>query len=122
MSDADAALLVVDEVSRTNTDLSVVRKPFERYSSSGEINTHVHDTQQVIERVAEAFVRSFARGGDIGQADRQRHAAGAASAPASARLRAGAAQILRRRRAADVGPVDAGFAARGHIKRAARRR
>jgi phosphomannomutase len=32
-----------------------VRKPFERYSSSGEINTHVHDPLAVIEHVAGAF-------------------------------------------------------------------
>ena len=38
-----ASLIVLDEVSRVDTDLSVVRKPFERYSSSGEINTHVDD-------------------------------------------------------------------------------
>ena len=34
-----ASLLVLDEISRADTALSVVRKPFERYSSSGEINT-----------------------------------------------------------------------------------
>ena len=36
-----------------DSDLSVVRKPFERYSSSGEINTQVDDPDAVIERVAE---------------------------------------------------------------------
>ena len=36
-------MLVLDEISRADTALSVVRKPFERYSSSGEINTHVAD-------------------------------------------------------------------------------
>ena len=50
-----AAVLVLDELSRANTDLSVVRKPFERYSSSGEINTHVDDPPQVLERVAAAY-------------------------------------------------------------------
>ena len=50
-----ASLLVLNEVSRAQTDLSVVRKPFERYSSSGEINTHVADTQATIAHVAEAF-------------------------------------------------------------------
>ena len=50
-----AAVLVLDEISRANTDLSVVRKPFERYSSSGEINTHVSDPQQVLERVAASY-------------------------------------------------------------------
>jgi phosphomannomutase len=50
-----ASMLVLNEVSRANADLSVVRKPFERYSSSGEINTEVHDTQAVIEHVASKF-------------------------------------------------------------------
>lgn len=50
-----AGLLVLNEVSRAHTDLSVVRKPFERYSSSGEINTHVADTQVVIDKVAAEF-------------------------------------------------------------------
>ena len=50
-----AAVLVLDELSRANTDLSVVRKPFERYSSSGEINTHVDDPPAVLERVAAAY-------------------------------------------------------------------
>lgn len=50
-----ASLLVLNEVSLAQTDLSVVRKPFERYSASGEINTHVADAQTVIEHVAAAF-------------------------------------------------------------------
>ena len=33
----------------------VLRKPFERYAASGEINTHVDDPSAVIERVSEAF-------------------------------------------------------------------
>jgi phosphomannomutase len=47
-----ASMFVLDELSRAQSDLSVVRKPFERYSSSGEINTQVHDQAAVIERVA----------------------------------------------------------------------
>jgi phosphomannomutase len=50
-----AALLVLDELSRSGTDLSVVRKPFERYSASGEINTQVADAAAVIDAVAEHF-------------------------------------------------------------------
>jgi phosphomannomutase len=50
-----AALIVLDEVSRSGTDLSVVRKPFERYSSSGEINTSVDDTDAVMAKVASVF-------------------------------------------------------------------
>ena len=50
-----ASMLVLNEVSRANADLSIVRKPFERYSSSGEINTQVADTDAVIEKVAAQF-------------------------------------------------------------------
>jgi phosphomannomutase len=50
-----ATMFVLDELSRQHSDLSVVRKPFERYSASGEINTHVDDPAAVIERVASAF-------------------------------------------------------------------
>ena len=50
-----ASMLVLNEVSRAETDLSVVRKPFERYSSSGEINTQVPDTAMVIAHVAQQF-------------------------------------------------------------------
>jgi phosphomannomutase len=51
-----ASMFVLDELSRAHSDLSIVRKPYERYSSSGEINTHVDDPAAVIERVAAAFV------------------------------------------------------------------
>ncbi len=50
-----ATMLMLDEVSRVQQDLSVVRKPYERYSSSGEINTQVSDTSAVIETVAAHF-------------------------------------------------------------------
>jgi phosphomannomutase len=50
-----ASLLVLDEISRADTVLSVVRKPFERYSSSGEINTQVGDPLAVMAKVAEEF-------------------------------------------------------------------
>ncbi|MDO8390895.1 MAG: phosphomannomutase/phosphoglucomutase [Actinomycetota bacterium] len=50
-----ASMLVLNEVSLAQAPLSVVRKPFERYSSSGEINTAVADTQAVIDRVAAEF-------------------------------------------------------------------
>ena len=35
--------------------LSVLRKPFERYAASGELNTTVPDTAAVIDRVAAAY-------------------------------------------------------------------
>ncbi|MGI9644930.1 MAG: phosphomannomutase/phosphoglucomutase [Ilumatobacteraceae bacterium] len=47
-----ASLMVMEEVGRASQSLSVVRKPFERYSSSGEINTQVDDASAVIERVS----------------------------------------------------------------------
>ena len=50
-----ATILVLDEISRADTVLSVVRKPFERYSSSGEINTQVGDPAAVMARVAAEF-------------------------------------------------------------------
>ena len=50
-----ASLLVLDEVSRVQQDLSVVRQPYERYSSSGEINTQVNDANIVLDVVAATF-------------------------------------------------------------------
>ncbi|MEO6124193.1 MAG: phosphomannomutase/phosphoglucomutase [Ilumatobacteraceae bacterium] len=50
-----ATMLMLDEVSRVQQDLSVVRKPYERYSSSGEINTQVEDPEAVIAMVADHF-------------------------------------------------------------------
>jgi phosphomannomutase len=50
-----ASLIVLEELSRADQELSIVRKPFERYSASGEINTAVSDPQRVIERVSAHF-------------------------------------------------------------------
>ncbi len=50
-----ATMLVLNEMSLADSDLSVVRKPFERYSASGEINTQVADAAAVIDRVAAEF-------------------------------------------------------------------
>ena len=50
-----ASLLVLAELSRSDVPLSELRRPFERYASSGEINTHVADPAAVIARVAAAF-------------------------------------------------------------------
>jgi phosphomannomutase len=47
-----ATMLMLAELSLADQPLSVMRKPYERYSSSGEINTQVTDTGRVIERVA----------------------------------------------------------------------
>ena len=50
-----AALCVLEVVSRAGVPLSEVRKPYERYADSGEINTEVGDPAAVIEAVAVAF-------------------------------------------------------------------
>ncbi|MEI7593224.1 MAG: phosphomannomutase/phosphoglucomutase [Actinomycetes bacterium] len=50
-----AALVVLEVLARSGKPLSQLRIPFERYVASGEINTEVGDTQQVIEAIAERF-------------------------------------------------------------------
>jgi phosphomannomutase len=50
-----ATMLVLEELSRAGQPLSILRKPFERYAASGEINTQVDDTSAAIELVSKAF-------------------------------------------------------------------
>jgi phosphomannomutase len=50
-----AALLVLEQLCRADVPLSELRKPFERYSQSGEINSRVDDPQAVIERIAAEY-------------------------------------------------------------------
>ncbi|HEX3541354.1 MAG TPA: phosphomannomutase/phosphoglucomutase [Acidimicrobiales bacterium] len=50
-----AALVVLEVLSKSDQPLSELRRPFERYADSGEINTTVDDPHAVIERVAAAF-------------------------------------------------------------------
>ncbi|CAN5655475.1 phosphomannomutase/phosphoglucomutase [soil metagenome] len=50
-----AALHVLEQRSQAGVPLSEMRKPFERYMASGEINTEVPDPLAVIEKVAAAF-------------------------------------------------------------------
>jgi phosphomannomutase len=50
-----AALVLLEELSRSGTTLSVLRRPFERYASSGEINTVVEDVHRTIDRVSNEF-------------------------------------------------------------------
>jgi phosphomannomutase len=50
-----AALVVLEQISKAGVALSALRKPFDRYAASGEINTTVSDAAAVIERVAAAF-------------------------------------------------------------------
>ncbi|MGA0784510.1 MAG: phosphomannomutase/phosphoglucomutase [Ilumatobacteraceae bacterium] len=50
-----AALVVLEEMSRTGLPLSKLRESVERYANSGEINTQVKDIAAVIARVAEKY-------------------------------------------------------------------
>ncbi|HEY8093860.1 MAG TPA: phosphomannomutase/phosphoglucomutase, partial [Acidimicrobiales bacterium] len=50
-----ATMLVLEQLSHAGAALSTVRKPFERYAASGEINTEVGDPVAVLERVADAY-------------------------------------------------------------------
>jgi len=50
-----ASVLLIDELCRSGQDLSVLRKPFERYASSGEINTQVDDAGAVIEAISAQY-------------------------------------------------------------------
>ena len=48
-------MILLGEVSRDDAGLSDLRKPFERYAASGEINTEVGDPKAVIEEVSAHF-------------------------------------------------------------------
>jgi phosphomannomutase len=50
-----AALIVLEQLSEAGVPLSELRRPFERYAASGELNTIVDDQQAVVERVAAEF-------------------------------------------------------------------
>jgi phosphomannomutase len=50
-----AAMFVINELSRTGKKLSEVRKPFERYEASGEINTQVDSPLAVIDEISRRF-------------------------------------------------------------------
>lgn len=50
-----AALSVLEVISKAGEPLSELRKPFERYVASGEINTRVNDPLAVIEIVAREY-------------------------------------------------------------------
>ena len=50
-----AALVVLEVLSKTHRPLSDLRRDFERYADSGEINTEVADPHGVIEAVAERY-------------------------------------------------------------------
>ncbi|HZJ27596.1 MAG TPA: phosphomannomutase/phosphoglucomutase [Acidimicrobiia bacterium] len=50
-----AALVVLEQLSIAGKPLSELRKPFERYAASGEINTRVDDQAAVIDAVATRY-------------------------------------------------------------------
>jgi phosphomannomutase len=50
-----ASMLMIGEMSRSHQSVSVLRKPYERYAASGEINTQVDDTGAVIDSVSAHF-------------------------------------------------------------------
>jgi phosphomannomutase len=50
-----ASMFLLEQLSEAATGLSMLRKPYERYAASGEINTQVGDPFAVIERVAAAY-------------------------------------------------------------------
>lgn len=50
-----ASMLMLSEMSRTDSPLSHVRRPFERYEASGEINTSIENPLGVIDRIAAHF-------------------------------------------------------------------
>jgi len=50
-----AALCVLEQLCRAGVPMSELRRPFDRYVPSGEINSRVDDPAAVIERVADAF-------------------------------------------------------------------
>jgi len=50
-----ATLLVLEQLGRAGVSLSELRKPFDRYVQSGEINTRVDDPAAVIDAVAAKF-------------------------------------------------------------------
>jgi len=50
-----AALLVLEQLGKSGLPLSELRKPFDRYAASGELNRTVADPAAVIDRVAAAF-------------------------------------------------------------------
>lgn len=50
-----AVMMMLEEMSRTGQPLSEMRRSYERYSSSGEINTQVEDPQKVIDALSAQY-------------------------------------------------------------------
>ncbi len=55
-----AAVVVLEVLSRAKIPLSELRKPYERYAGSGEVNTEVRDPAEVVEAVAERYAKAGA--------------------------------------------------------------
>jgi phosphomannomutase len=53
-----ASLLVLEQLGRAGIPLSELRKPFERYVQSGEINSRVDDPAGIIEKVAAEYSKA----------------------------------------------------------------
>jgi phosphomannomutase len=53
-----AALVVLERICKAGVPLSELRRPFDRYAASGEINTAVDDPVAVIDRVAATFAET----------------------------------------------------------------
>jgi phosphomannomutase len=53
-----ASMMVLEQLCASGLPLSVLRKPFERYEASGEINTAVDDTDAVMAKVAAHYSTS----------------------------------------------------------------
>jgi len=64
-----AALVVLEQLSVSGVSLTELRKPFERYSASGELNTRVDDPLAVIERVADHYGSESGGGATIDRLD-----------------------------------------------------
>lgn len=50
-----ASMLMIGEMCRSDQEVSVLRKPYERYAASGEINTQVADPAAVIDAISAEF-------------------------------------------------------------------
>jgi len=61
-----AALVVLEVMSKAGSSLSELRKPFERYADSGEVNTEVHDAAAVLAGIEEHYA---ATGADLDHLD-----------------------------------------------------
>ena len=50
-----AALIILEEISSKQVPLSIIREPYEKYVSTGEVNFRVSDSRQVLDRIIHAY-------------------------------------------------------------------